>query len=101
MVHSVHNLARRILARRIVDHVDHVKTDCPHGPQTVVYTVVCVHTVLCKMGSGRFVWTIRMVHKKHCAHADNPRADSPYADDQCADGLGCILFEGEGVGPSA
>jgi hypothetical protein len=63
MVHSVHTLDPRILPARHVDNVDHVTNDCPQCPQTVVYTVVDVHTVLCTMGVGRLVWAVRMVHK--------------------------------------
>jgi hypothetical protein len=44
--------------------VDHLLLHGPHCPQTTVYTVVYMHTVLCKMGVGWLVWTVRMTHSQ-------------------------------------
>ena len=74
--HSVHKSSRphhrAFCPAHDVDIVDNAKTDCPHCPQTAVYTVMYMHTVVC-------CWGVLVA------------VGSPHDPQN---------FEGEGVGPS-
>ena len=79
-VHSVHVLSARARPTHHVDNVDHMQIDCPHCPQSGVYTVVYVHTVVSLPASCCGLSTV----STHILYADDPYADDPYADDPYA-----------------